>query len=229
MKTEWPEYGDFASSLSRKKPTCYKKSITDAFNLAKELWTGITFNEFIKVLSLTEFVSGDENNFSTKPNIAEWFVVDPETYLRSKHTFELNRMENMLDYLKLYNCVDVEVLTEAFSRYSKLFFENFTLNPLDFVSLPGMAERAMWRHYDTNVNSPYSFHDDFSSVPKLIRSQLLGGLSCVFHRHAQTSVNSQPNPLTTKTPSGKDIRILKSYDVNSKIFNRTDLCFNLEL
>ena len=216
-KKDWPAYGDFASSLSRKKPTCYKKSIMNALRVAKELWEDITFVQFIEALSLKQYVSGDENNFSIADNIANWYVVDPEVYLRSKHTYEVRQMENMLEYLKFYNCVDVEVLTAAFSRYSKSFFENFALNPLDFVSLPGMAEKAMWRHYDTTVNSPYTFHDNFSHVPKLIKSQIVGGLACCFHRHAQTAISSEPDPLTTKTPSGKDIKILKSFDVNSKL------------
>ena len=227
LQKEWPSYTDFVSTLSRKKPVCYKTLILSSFDLAKELWNTITFEEFTKILNLTEFVFGNEKNFTMKDNIAEWFVVDPETYLRSKHTFEVKQMKNMLEYLKLYNCLDVEVLTQAFGRYSKAFFENFTLNPLDFVSLPGMAEKAMWRNYDTAVNSPYTFHNNFSYVPKLIRCQILGGLSCCFHRHAQTSVNSEPDPLTTKTPSGKDIKILKSYDVNSKFFYQTRSSANL--
>ena len=216
LQEKWPAYDYFTSSLPRKKPVCYKQTIIDAFNLAKELWDGITFDKFTQILSLTEFVSGNENSFALAENIANWFVVDPEIYLRSMHTYEVNRMGNMLEYLKFYNCVDVEVLTEAFKRYSQCFFDNFALNPLNFVSLPGMAERAMWCQYDTNVNSPYTFNNDFSFVPKLIKSQILGGLSCCFHRHVQTSINSEPNALTTKTPSGKYIKILKSYDVNSK-------------
>ena len=115
-----------------------------------------------------------------------------------------------------YNIIDVVVLTEAFLKFSRSFYKNFQLNTLEFVSLPGMAEKAMWSNYDATVNSPYTFHNNFKSIAQLIRTQIIGGLSCCFHRHAAT-VKEPINDVTMRTPSGKPIKLIKSFDVNSML------------
>ena len=212
--TSWPCYQHFSSTLTRKQPSCYRKIIVESLKLARELWPDISFSSFQRILNLNDFVIGSETDFAISNEMNKWFVVDPKVYLLSKFTFENREMQNMLEFLNHYNIIDVVVLTEAFLKFSRSFYSNFELNPLEFVSLPGMAEKAMWNNYDASVNSPYTFHNSFKSIAQLIRKQIIGGLSCCFHRHA-TTAKEPINDLTMRTPSGKPIKLIKSFDVNS--------------
>ena len=63
----------------------------------------------------------------------------------------------------------------------------------------------MWNHADQELPYVFTFNEKFSHVRELFRSNMIGGLSSVFHRHLDLSGHNSPfearhvpngNPLT---------------------------------
>lgn len=217
--TYFPAYKMFKSTLSRKKPTCFKTVINNAYKFSKKEVPGLSFEEFAHSIDLLEYITFAEAEFTLTDNIHEWYRVDPCVYLKSKTVFKEKSMKNMVDFLKYYNSQDTILLTKAFKMYCESFFTNFGVNPLDYLSLPAMAERIMWQHYNKKINCPYTFNDEYSYIHKMIKNNMPGGLATCFSRHVEIQTENEPRvwqDSVYQTPDGSAITKYISYDVNSK-------------
>ena len=97
------------------------------------------------------------------------------------------------------------------------FEERLEVNLLDFESLPATSKKIMFNHYDTEINSPYSFDNRFSKLPPYIRERSNGGFAGPFHRHAESNCeNPELYPdAVTSTPNGDPIMELLGLDYNA--------------
>ena len=73
-----------------------------------------------------------------------------EDYTDAKQEFERRKrlpdsdpekMENMLDWLQYYNCLDTQPLVEAMEKSFEKFHEFFNVDPNMALSLPSLAFR----------------------------------------------------------------------------------------
>ena len=57
----------------------------------------------------------------------------------------------------------------------------FGLDGTQTISLPGIAQLAMWKNYDPLSPLVYTFSHRFNAIRTVIRDKLTGGLCNVFH------------------------------------------------
>lgn len=193
--TDWPPYCAFASSL---KPyndiTNLSEKLHSAFLKAEEFF-GLSSNDFFEQLDVysafENFHPSSEYPLDLKFTSAAYsiFNLDLELYVDSWIKFEelkiLGQVQNMADYLKFYNLIDVRVTVGSFTRMVELFFEKFNENLLEHPSLPGVAYRVLWNHFSTKVNKPYTFSHEYGWIAQEIRKAIQGGLTTPFHCHLE--------------------------------------------
>ena len=212
--TEWPPMHKFKTTLCRTTYTATTHQIEQCFRKLNEA-IGINKDEFMHRLTGSRQSSDLQNGYI--------FPVDVVVYCKMWEIFESGKKEgsmtNMMDYLCYYNALDTEVLAEAMTKYMTSFLQTFQINPNEHITLPSIAERVLWNYYDNKRYQPYSFNQDFGDISKLIRSQLAGGLSCVFARHVEIGdgeIKYQHN--VHHASNGNRFRHLIAFDVNSKSF-----------
>ena len=211
----WPRMIEFKSSLSYKKYQYTSEEIMKVFEQAK---TEIHTDEFM----FTFMVTPDNSD----PSLGELFRYTFPVCLMSyvdmwiyyTRCVNAGTMNSMLDYLKFYNSIDTELLTDAFKNYVDSFIKNFRLSPIGYVSLPGYAERVLWNMYSIDLDKPYSFSSKHGFVSKIIRENLMGGLSCVFKRHVEIDVLEENfSPAVHRAANGEKFTKLIAYDANSEL------------
>ena len=215
----FPPYSIFTSTLRRKLPNSIEEKITEAYEFSKSVGY-VTFNEFASSLGLLDYVEINGDEWHVRGNINEWYRVDPTIYIKSKLMFEQKKLSHMVDYLELYNVIDTVCLTSAFTSYCGAFFREFQVNPLEFLSLPAMAEQIMWHEYSTEVNAPFTFGNDDGHIHQKIKSHILGGLSTCFARHVEIQPKDEERKFDDsvyETPNGDPITQVVAWDVNSKL------------
>ena len=110
--------------------------------------------------------------------------IDQNTYDSAKQLYESkiasNEWRNMSDYLRYYNLLDVKPLIQALQSCFENYSKYFQVDPMSKLSLPSIAFEAMYSLFDEKLPFVYSFND--SDIQQLFRSNVIGGLSTVFHR-----------------------------------------------
>ena len=193
--TDWPPYSAFASSLKPHNDISnLPEKLYSAFLKAEEFF-GITSNDFFEQLDV--YSAFDNFHASTEfphdlrftPAAVSIFNLDLELYVDSWIKFEelkiLGEVQNMADYLKFYNLIDVRVTVGSFTRMVQLFHEKFNENLLEHPSLPGVAYRVLWNHFSTKVNKPFTFSQKYGWIAQDIRKAIQGGLTTPFHCHLE--------------------------------------------
>ena len=221
----WPDLEHFKSSLSFPVD-----NITERLHLAYEYASAhfqMSAQDFLDKMSVSsEAYELSEDPFEL-PSIdlgktdLQSQTLDPLEYIKGfeKYTqlFELGIVSNMFDYLGYYNRDDVKILRSALSNYVELFIKELETNPLDFISLPGLAEQIMWCKFSEEVGSPYSFDDP--AIAELVRNSRHGGITIILgSRHCEINVplsERKFSPVVYTTPNGKTIILLISYDFNN--------------
>ena len=209
--TEWPPVGEFTSKLSNRK---YTYSVNQLCNKFQQIGSnlGLSQEEFLKKINGRQIT---ERSFESP--------IDLDVYCQMWTVFETCKrnktMGNMLDFLCYYNALDTEVLTEAMQKYIASFLGNFGTCPNEFITLPGIAKKILWQYYDVEEHKPYSFNSEFADVSQLIRSQLAGGLSCVFSRHVEVGQREiEFDHSVYHAENGDRFTQLIAFDVNSKFY-----------
>ena len=225
LATRWPKYEFFRSSLLKRNIRNIDERMRLAFEMARtEL--SMTADLFLDQMSIpsSAYTLGEDPN--SMPDHIDYkstdlsFAIDPVTYIENMVSFdellELGVIGNMYDYLGHYNILDCIVLKETLQSYVNLFIDNLSVNPLDFYTLPGMAERIMWSKFDDTVGSPFSLNDQ--EYNELIHEQNKGGSVIVAHRHVEVNVpieNREYHESVYSTPNGETIAAVQSHDMNN--------------
>ena len=221
--SEWPQYKYFNSSLSYPR-----NDLKERIKIAYDLYIQSTVDDksltkFFNLMSLDDsMINEDQSEFPCLDHLEiDANSLDPviylEGYLSYHELYNLGIITNMLDFLYHYNNDDVEILSDALSKYVELFIKNLRTNPLDYISLPGMAEAIMWSEFDDSKGAAYSM--DRAEVVQMIRGELMGGTVNIFNsRHVEINVPDS-NRLYSKevytVPNGSTIKEVISYDFNN--------------
>ena len=224
--TIWPNLENFKSSLSF--PV---NNITERLHVAYEYAVShiqMAATDFLDKMSippeayemgdnpfeLPNFIDFDKTDFRSQ-------TLDPLLYIKGYISYlelkELHLVSNMFEYLAYYNKDDVKILISALTNYVQLFIQNLNSNPLDFISLPGLAERIMWKMYDNKIGAPYSM--DREKLTEEIRKSRTGGIVKILTtRHVEVGVPESDRIYSDEVytvPNGDMIKILKVVDYNN--------------
>ena len=125
-----------------------------------------------------------------------------------------NKIANFVDWLEIYNKLDVgplgKALQNCFNSLHTLFGEDATTH----LSLPSLACSAMFKNYAQDAPLAYSFAKGNEDVRTLMRNNVVGGLVNVYRRHISTSNPNLPKPAQT-VPNGDPVTKITFQDFNA--------------
>ena len=110
--------------------------------------------------------------------------IDPEEYQQlAVMYYSLPEPRNLLSWLKVYNCADVEPLMRAVLNYKQLFQEFLGAKNIyrEYLTLPSVARDLLSSHKETGaiISLP-----DSPEVARLIDASIVGGCAIITHRVA---------------------------------------------
>ena len=108
--------------------------------------------------------------------------ISQEEYAYCQKVWEEEKMTSLKDFLIWYNNLDVAPFLQALTKQQK-FYSDLGLDLLkDGVGIPGLTLKYLFKTLDPRVY--FSLIDDRNSdLHKLLREEMVGGPSLIFHRY----------------------------------------------
>ena len=120
--------------------------------------------------------------------------ISKDDYSHAKDVWNTFNLKNMGEYHDLYLQTDILLLTDVFENFRKTCLTYYKLDPLHYITSPGLAWDAMLKM--TGINLELITDID---MQLFIEKGLRGGISYIAHRHAEANnkymKNSDPDKL----------------------------------
>ena len=120
--------------------------------------------------------------------------ISQDDYSHAKNVWNTFNLQNMGEYHDLYLRTDILLLTDVFENFRKTCLTYYKLDPLHYITSPGLAWDAMLKM--TGINLELITDID---MQLFIEKGLRGGISYIAHRHAEANnkymKNYDPNKL----------------------------------
>ena len=105
--------------------------------------------------------------------------ISEDDYSHAKDVWNTFNLQNMGEYHDLYLKIDILLLTDVFENFRKTCLTYYKLDPLHYITSPGLAWDAMLKM--TGINLELITDID---MQLFIEKGLRGGISYIAHRHA---------------------------------------------
>ena len=108
--------------------------------------------------------------------------ISEDDYSHAKNVWNTFNLQNMGEYHDLYLQTDILLLVDVFENFRKTCLTYYKLDPLHYITSPGLAWDAMLKM--TGINLELITDID---MQLFIEKGLRGGISCITHRHAEAN------------------------------------------
>ena len=108
--------------------------------------------------------------------------ISEDDYSHAQNIWNTFNLQNMGEYHDLYLKTDILLLTDVFENFRKTCLTYYKLDPLHYITSPGLAWDAMLKM--TGVNLELITDVD---MQLFIEKGLRGGISYIAHRHAEAN------------------------------------------
>ena len=210
----------FKDALNYTSPTRLEKFLQNwEAPFSKSIWPYSLFGSVEEIKTCknfpkrSEFYSELKNEHVTKEEYAKAAREFHRRKLLPKNHPE--KIYSMIDWLKIYNLLDVSPLATALENCFRSYSNFFNVDPIISSSLPGMAQMAMFKNLDPDSPLLYSIPEKYKEVNEIFRENVLGGLVNCYSRHATTDQESNYPERARKTKNGDDIKTIIFLDFNS--------------
>ena len=207
-------------AFTKKKTANALKELVEVYNSKPDL---VSFGSCLHYFGIdtTKFTNDELGSKELIPldQIEDDLKVSPLAYAMCKDNFDNNigsgLWTSMLDMLRQYNLIDCHILQEAWKAYCDLFYEVLGVDVQLYMSLSQLAQTVLFKYYPTGASPVITIGQKFTWLNKEIRSNLCGGLSAVFHRHASIKMNPHYPKSVFFTPNNSRVRKICQLDINS--------------
>ena len=108
--------------------------------------------------------------------------ISEDAYSHAQNVWNTFNLQNMGEYHDLYLKTDILLLTDVFENFRKTCLTYYKLDPLHYITSPGLAWDAMLKM--TGINLELITDID---MQLFIEKGLRGGISYIAHRHAEAN------------------------------------------
>ena len=108
--------------------------------------------------------------------------ISDDDYSQAQNIWNTFNLQNMGEYHDLYLKTDILLLTDVFENFRKTCLTYYKLDPLHYITSPGLAWDAMLKM--TGINLELITDID---MQLFIEKGLRGGISYIAHRHAEAN------------------------------------------
>ena len=108
--------------------------------------------------------------------------ISEDDYKHAKDVWNTFNLQNMGEYHDLYLKTDILLLTDVLENFRKTCLTYYKLDPLHYITSPGLAWDAMLKM--TGINLELITDID---MQLFIERGMRGGISCITHRHAEAN------------------------------------------
>ena len=106
-------------------------------------------------------------------------LITNEEYERAKRVWNKFKCQSFKNYHDLYLKLDILLLADVFENFRRLSLKEYGLDPLYYLTAPGLAYDALLKKTDVRLDLIYN-----PDIYKMIEKSIRGGLSVISHRHA---------------------------------------------
>lgn len=169
----------------------------------------------VKFPPLGDFASTLKGN--AKPDMKTYISAKTEFYRRKLlPAGDLDRIVSMLGFLRYYNIQDVGPLAIAIENCFKCYSIYFNVNPILALSLPYLAQQAMFKNYKVDSPLIFTINDLNKELNQLFRKSVIGGLVNAYQMHVTTYDLDIPIPKAARyAPNGDPYTFILALDVNA--------------
>jgi hypothetical protein len=212
----------FKDALKFTAPCSYDKftRVWDAPTV-KGIWPYSLYSDIMEMKAAKKFppLSDFANTLKggIRPSMSSYIAGKTEFHRRKLLPVgDPDRISSMLGYLRYYNIQDVLPLAKAIENCFKCYSIYFDINPMSALSLPSLAQEAMFKNFDPTSPLIYSFTNKFKYLSDVFRSSTYGGLVNVYRTHVTTFDQPPHVPKTARyAANGDPFTFIIALDVNA--------------
>ena len=169
-----------ASNLSEDDFIYTKKYFTDPvqFNLMRR--KGVYPYDYMD--SFSKFNDTELPKIEEFYNLLDDVNISEDNYNHAKNVWNTFNLQNMGEYHDLYLKTDILLLVDVFENFRKTCLTYYKLDPLHYITSPGLAWDAMLKM--TGINLELITDID---MQLFIEKGIRGGISYIAHRHAEAN------------------------------------------
>ena len=177
----------FKDALKYSSPCSYSKYLKVwGVTESKSLWPYSLYGNIKEMKAAKKFPPrskfASELRGSTLPPMCEYIEAKREfARRRLLPKSDSERIKNMKDWLKVYNVLDVQPLALAIEASFRAYRKFFNVNAMLALSLPSLAQKAMFLDFSHDAPLVVTFSKDFHFLNLKFRECLYGGLVNVFN------------------------------------------------
>ena len=139
--------------------------------------------------------------------------ISTDEYAACQRVWEREKMKTFRDYLVHYNNKDVAPFVKAINQHMKFFSERGIDMFKDGLTLPGLTLKFLFSNMQTGSLPYVLFSESERNIHDLVRANLVGGPSIIFHRHHKIGVTKIRE--RKYGPDSKVCRHIVGVDANS--------------
>ena len=166
-------------------------------------------------------------------NILTMKKITKKQYKEVKLFYEKMKFKNLREYLECYLISDITLLADVFNNFRKIMFDEFQLDPVEYVSSPSLSKDCALKYSKCKMENI-----EDASIFNFVRKCVMGGLSDSLNRYlklddienetiAYNDTSSQyPHELRKKMPIS-DYRFVEKFDETKYGQDKDYGCFML--
>ena len=140
-----------------------------------------------------------------------------EEYKSCLRVWKEQKMTTFKEYLIYYNNLDVEPFIRAIHAHSKFFTERGVDMFKDGLTLPGLTLKFLFQNTEKAATPYVLFSKQEQDIHDMVRQNLVGGPSIIFHRHHVSGVSKLRERLYGS--ESETCRVVLGLDANSLYLN----------